>query len=165
MPDDATVRLELRRKLHPYTTLLELADALDVTLPHLKRRLRELEARDRLTLEALALALGAPRLPAQRDDLFLAFHRRGLCLVCGSEMGKTRSQQAGWGEFMQCRFCQFSSHENADFDRLRELASARLDELDAAFREAKRIFGKRTEHGRALKLETRPEGRLPWKPH
>jgi hypothetical protein len=133
-------------------------------LPHLKRRLRELEACDQLTLEALARALGGELLGAQRDDLFLAFHRRGLCLVCGSPMRPVQGQQAGWGEFVQCPFCLFSAHENSDFERLREVASTQLDELDAAFREAKRIFGKRTEHGRALKRDSCAETRAPWSP-
>ena len=160
------MRLELRRKLHPYSTLLELADALDVTLPHLKRRLRELEARDDLTLESLAASLGGKRLPSQRDDLFLAFHRNGLCMVCGSAMEKVKGRQAGWGEFRQCQFCLFSAHENADFNRLRQVASAQLDELDAAFKEANRVFAQRTKRGQALKLQTRVEPpRGPWDPH
>jgi hypothetical protein len=147
--------------------LLELADALDVTLPHLKRRLRELEARDELTLESLAASLGAVKLPAHRDDLFLAFHRRDLCLVCGSAMEKVKGRQAGWGEFKQCQFCLFSAHENSDFERLRQVASSQLDELDAAFKEANRIFAQRTRRGQALKLELAPERhpRIPWEPH
>jgi hypothetical protein len=148
------VRLELRRKLTPYTTLLELADDLDVTLPHLKRRLRELEAKGELTLESLVASLGSRRLPVKRDDLFLSFHRRQLCLVCGSRMEQVRSHQPGWGEFKQCPFCLFSAHENADFEKLRELATSKLDELDTAFREANRIFTQRTKKGRALKLES-----------
>ncbi len=148
------MRLELRRKLHPYSTLLELADALDVTLPHLKRRLRELEAKGELTLEALASAVGAKSVPAQRDDLFLAFHRRNLCMVCGSPMEKVKGRQAGWGEFLQCKFCLFSRHENADFKRLREIASTQLDQLDAAFKEAKRVFDQRTKRGQALRRES-----------
>lgn len=146
------MRLELRRKLHPYTTLLELADALDVTLPHLMRRLRELDARDELTLERLAQSLGAKGPPPRHDDLFLAFHRQQLCLVCGSPMEPVNERQAGWGEFSQCRFCLFSAHENSDFERLREVASSQLDELDNAFREANRVFQRRTARGRALKF-------------
>lgn len=160
------MRLELRRKLQPYSTLLELADDLDVTLPHLKRRLRELEARDELTLENLVGAVGVKHLPAHRDDLFLAFHRRDLCMVCGSAMRKVSSRQAGWGEFQQCPFCLFSAHENADYPRLRQLASAKLDELDAAFREANRIFAQRTRRGAELKGEVKSEpASRPWEPH
>lgn len=158
------MRLELRRKLYPYATLLELADDLDVTLPHLKRRLRELEARDELTLENLVSALGGKHLPAHRDDLFLGFHRRDLCMVCGSKMQKVSGRQAGWGEFQQCPFCLFSAHDNADYQRLRQLASARLDELDSALREANRIFAQRTKRGAELKLEARGEVK-DWEPH
>ena len=153
------MRLELRRKLQPYSTLLELADDLDVTLPHLKRRLRELEARDELTLENLVGALGGKNTPPERDDLFLAFPRRNLCLVCGSEMQKVSGRQAGWGEFQQCPFCLFSAHENADYQRLRQVASAKLDELDAALREANRIFTQRTRRGAELKLQAESQQR------
>ncbi len=153
------MRLDLRKKLHPYTTLLELADALDVTLPHLMRRLRELDARDELTLERLSLSLGAKEPPRRRDDLFQVFHRHQLCLVCGSPMEEVTERQAGWGEFRQCRFCLFSAHENSDFERLREVASGQLDDLDHAFREANRVFQRRTARGRSLRLgEHGPNG-------
>lgn len=145
------VRLELRRKLHPYTTLLELADDLDVTLPHLRRRLRELESRDDLSLENLVASVGRSRLTAPKEDLFRTFHQHHLCLVCGSPMEPVARQRAGWGEFEQCPFCLFSAHENSDFERQREVAQAKLNELEEAFREAKRIFEQRTLRGAALR--------------
>lgn len=145
------MRLELRRKLHPYATLLELADALDVTLPKLQRRLRELEARDELTLEQLAATFGGKSLSPRGDDLFVRFHRNNLCLVCGSPMEQVRDRQAGWGEFEQCVFCLFSVHENADFERMRDVASHRLEELNAAHKEAERIFRQRVRRGKKLK--------------
>jgi hypothetical protein len=143
------VRLELRRKLHPYRTLVELADALDVTIPRLKRHLRELEGKDDLSLESLAASFGtAP--PPSRDDLFQLFHAHNLCLVCGSPLEKVKDRQAGWGEFRQCAFCQFSMHENADFERTRQVADAQLDELQDSLARAQRILSQRKKRGRAL---------------
>lgn len=146
------MRLELRRKLHPYRDLRELADALDVSVPALKRSLHELEARGELSLSGLARDLGvpAPARSEREDDLYLAFHRRHLCLVCGSGLEQATGRQAGWGEFLQCTFCDFSMHENADFLRSREAAQGAVKELREAAEKAHRILSRRKEKGSSL---------------
>ncbi len=144
------MRLELRRKLHPYKSLRELADAFEVTVPHLKRCLREVEASGDVTLATVARGLGVERPGPVQEDLFLAFYRRNLCLVCGSALQKVEGRQAGWGEFSQCRFCGFSAHENADFSRLREVAEGKLEDMRQAMAEARRVLEQREKSGREL---------------
>ena len=149
------MRLELRRKLHPYKSLRELADAFEVTVPQLKKCLRELEAGGEVSLVGLAQGLGVNPLELNRDDLFMAFYRRELCLVCGSPLAKVEGRQAGWGEFTQCGFCGYSAHENADFVRLREVAEEKLRLMRQAMDEAVRVFERRERNGSQL---TNPEG-------
>ncbi len=144
------MRLDLRRKLHPYKSLRELADAYEVTLPHLKKCLRDLETAGEISLSALARGLGRSQQQDAEDDLFAEFHRRDLCLVCGSELQKVENRQAGWGEFSQCGFCGYSAHENADFTRLREVAEVRIAEMRQAVAEARRILDQREKKGREL---------------
>lgn len=144
------MRLELRRKLHPYKSLRELADAFEVTVPHLKKCLRELESKGEVTLTTVARGLGMEPPGQARDDLFLAFYRRDLCLVCGSALQKVEGRQAGWGEFSQCPFCGFSAHENADFSRLREVAEGKLEDMRQAMAEARRVLEQREKRGREL---------------
>ncbi len=144
------MRLELRRKLHPYRSFRELADAFQVTIPSLKSCLKELENRGEVTLPALAASLGALTQSQPEEDLFMAFYRRELCLVCGSGLTKVEGRQAGWGEFSQCEFCGFSAHENADYSRLREVAVERLQQMRQAIEEAQRVFAQREQSGRTL---------------
>lgn len=141
------MRLELRRKLHPYRSLRELADAFQVTIPSLKSCLKELETKGEVTLPALAESLGALMQSQPEEDLFMAFYRRELCLVCGSDLAKVEGRQAGWGEFSQCGFCGFSAHENADYSRLREVAVERLQRMREAMEEAQRVFAQREQNG------------------
>ena len=144
------MRLELRRKLHPYRSFRELADAFQVTIPSLKSCLKALEDQGELSLESLAESLGGTPPENSEEDLFLAFHQRELCLVCGSALAKVEGRQAGWGEFSQCQFCGFSAHENADYSRLREVALERLKRMRQALEEAQRVFGQREKAGRLL---------------
>jgi hypothetical protein len=144
------MRLGLRRKLHPCQSLERLAEALDVTMPRLKRELQALDRRGELSLANLAGALDI-RLPEQHDaGLYLAFHRRGLCLVCGTPLKKVRDRQVGWGEFSQCPLCEFSMHENADYNRSREMAEEQIRKLQESAEQAQRILAQRAKAGREL---------------
>lgn len=143
------MRLHLRLALRPFATLADLADAMNITVPKLKKRIREMERRgDPLSADALLAESQEMAVCSSSDqELFQSFHQQGLCLICGHKVSVIEGRQAGWGEFFQCEFCGFSAHENADFQGMSKNAAARLKELKAQLGNAKRILGERKKRG------------------
>lgn len=148
------MRLHLRRELYPFTSLAVLADALKVTVPQLKKRIHDMEARGE-PLEALARE-GQQAESNQETggdrELFQLFHQKGLCLICGHKMSTIQDRQAGWGEFRQCEFCGFSAHENAGFEGMQQSATDRLKELKSQLQQAKRVLNEREKQGQTLRV-------------
>ncbi len=109
------MRLTLRKKLAPYTSFLQLADDLNVTVPELKKVMRTLEREGRLGLGALFAGL-PPATEVEADGLFRLFHEQGRCLVCGHHMTRPSRRDIGWGEFTQCGVCHYSAHERTPLE-------------------------------------------------
>lgn len=121
------MRLTLKKRLKPYTSLRQLADDLDLTIPELKKKIRELGP-ERLTLQALqgdSEAWGDVR----SEVTFEQFHKSGRCLVCGNEMIEPGDREIGWGEFRQCPKCDFAAHELASYPTRKKAAKEQLQKL------------------------------------
>ncbi|MCA9778827.1 MAG: hypothetical protein KC800_18995, partial [Candidatus Eremiobacteraeota bacterium] len=66
------MRLTLKKRLKPFQSLNELADALDLTIPELKRKIRQLEIEGLLSLTSL---VDGARPSFLEDQTFELFHQ------------------------------------------------------------------------------------------
>lgn len=139
------MRLTLRKKLQPYTSIHQLAEDLDTTVPRLKRRIRKLKKSGRLSVAALFAEIPAER-ELESDGLFRLFHEHGRCLVCGHFMREPKKRDIGWGEFKQCPFCQFSAHDLANYESRKKAARDQLQELLGQLDKTRSILSYRNRH-------------------
>lgn len=142
------MRLSLRKRLKPFTTLTELAEALDLTLPELKRKMRELESEHDWKLNAISKDAAAPEF---EEHTYQLFHENGRCLVCGEEMrAPSAKRDIGWGEFKQCPKCNYSVHELANYTTRKEAAAELLKTMVEQARRANVVLQARSENSRQL---------------
>ena len=143
------MRLSLKKRLKPFQSLNELADALDLTIPELKRKIRRLQ--DEGTLSLSSLVDGA-RPSFLEEHTFELFHQAGRCLVCGHEMRPPSSKRdIGWGEFQQCPNCEFSAHDLANYKTRKRAALAQLAEMISQSKKTEQVLRARSEHDEALR--------------
>jgi len=140
----------LRKQLKPYRDLKSLADALGLTIPALKKRIRELEENDELTLESLKEGVPASGATSEQET-FELFHQFERCLVCGSPMRSPEKRDIGWGEFKQCATCQYSAHEMANYKTRRRSAEEQLTNLLEQARKTEIVLRAREQHSRELR--------------
>jgi hypothetical protein len=141
------MRLTLRRRLKPFRTLVELAEALDLTVPTLKRKIRALEAEGLLSVRNLAE--GQAKLV--EDDTFELFHKADRCLVCGEKMQPPPSRDIGWGEFKQCPSCEYSAHEMANYKTRKRAATEQLTKMISQSQKTDAVLRSRAEHSEMLR--------------
>lgn len=143
------MRLSLRKRLKPYKSLLELAEDFDLTIPELKRLIREMQVSDTLKLEGLS-ANGKSEEKAG-EGVFELFHKHKRCLVCGHEMQQPKKRDIGWGEFKECRLCRFSAHDMANFETQKKAADKELREFRERAALAQKVLQAREVHKTALR--------------
>jgi Winged helix-turn-helix DNA-binding len=139
------MRLSLRKRLRPYSTLLELAEELDLTIPELKRRIRKLERSGTLSVYALT-ACRPDHQELASETVYDLFHQFDRCLVCGNEMKLPRKRDIGWGEFKQCEQCLFSAHDMASYSTRKQAAKDQLTKLIAEARKTECVLRDRHHH-------------------
>jgi hypothetical protein len=142
------MRLTLRKRLKPFRNLTELAEALDLTVPALKRKIRKLEAKGLLSVSSLA---GGLRPQQIEEDTFELFHNAERCLVCGDEMlPPPSSREIGWGEFKQCPTCDFSAHEMANYKTRKRAALEQLAQMISQSQKTEAVLRSRIEQSERL---------------
>ena len=143
------MRLTLKKRLKPFQSLTELADALDLTIPELKRKIRRLRDEGTLTLSSL---IDGARPSFLEEHTFELFHKAGRCLVFGHEMRPPASKRdIGWGEFQQCPSCEFSAHDLANYKTRRRAALAQLAEMISQSKKTEEVLRARAEHSESLR--------------
>lgn len=143
------MRLTLKKRLKPFQSLSELADALDLTIPELKRKIRQLETDGVLSLTSL---VDGARPSFLEDQTFELFHQAGRCLVCGHEMVPPSRRDIGWGEFKQCPTCEFSAHDLANYKTRKQAALAQLAEMISQSQKTDEVLRARAEHCAKLRI-------------
>lgn len=144
------MRLTLRKKLKPYERLSDLAKTLDLSLPALKRLLREPEPNKNLSIQKL-IEGHPPDFELEEEGVFELFHQHGRCLVCGNLMTCPSGREIGWGEFIQCEQCQYSAHEMANYKARREAANKQLREMIQAAWATQSVLKSRSQNFFRLK--------------
>lgn len=145
------MRLTLRKRLKPFRNLTELAEALDLTIPVLKKKIRKLEAEERLSVISLAGGLCPQQIEEQTFELF---HQAERCLVCGDEMLPPPSRrEIGWGEFKQCPSCEFSAHEMANYKTQKRAALEQLAQMISQSQKTETVLRSRREQSEKLRSE------------
>ena len=153
------MRLSLRKKLMPYRSLKNLADDLDLTIPELKKKIRNLERSGSLSLSSLCSGLN-PDSEIEMDTVYRLFHDFGRCLVCGHEMGLPKGRDIGWGEFKLCPQCDFSAHDIASYQTRKKAARAQLREMLSQSRKTESVLRARASHSAELENQKRPAQRF-----
>ena len=142
------MRLTLRKRLKPFRTLTELAEALDLTVPTLKRKIRKLDTEGLLSVRNLA---GPLRSQMMENDTFELFHNAERCLVCGEEMRPPARRDIGWGEFKQCPSCDFSVHDMANYRTRKRAALEQLSTMISQSQKTETVLRARAENSDALR--------------
>jgi len=142
------MRLTLKKLLRPFQTLREAAEAMNLTVPELKRKLDSGKGDKTLSLD-VPTGMASPDL--MEEDTFKLFHRAGRCLVCGNLMHPLARQDIGWGEFKQCRSCQFSVHDLANYETRKKAAVELLSSMITQSQRAEEVLQTRFEHSLVLK--------------
>ncbi len=114
-------------------------------MPELRRRIRELEDKNALSISAL-VANSSSFEGLTGEGVYDLFHRLGRCLVCGHEMSQPKRRDIGWGEFKQCGHCQFSAHEMASYETRKQAAKEQLTALIRQARKTQSVLRDRKLH-------------------
>lgn len=144
------MRLSLRKRLKPYTSLTRLAEDLNWDLPSLKRRLRELDDEGRLSVEALSADLD-PEVELEGENVYELFHQFESCLVCGEEMRSPQRRDIGWGEFKECSHCGFSAHDLASFKTRKEAAVEQIHTMVSQARKTQSVLNARRRNNKRFR--------------
>lgn len=142
------MRLSLKKRLKPFHSFRELAEALDLTIPTLKRRIRELDEAGVLSVQTLS---EGTRPQLVEEEIFELFHQTGRCLVCGDFMTPPARRDIGWGEFKQCATCDFSAHEMANFKTRKQAALEQLARMISESQKTEAVLRARAEHCHELR--------------
>lgn len=142
------MRLSLKKRLKPFHSLKELAEALDLTVPTLKRKIRKLDSAGILSVQSLAKGVRPQMI---EDETFELFHQAGRCLVCGDEMKPPARRDIGWGEFKQCATCDFSAHEMANYKTRKQAALEQLANMLSESQKTESVLRARSEHSQQLR--------------